>query len=626
MLNDPTYSRDALAETNSIRTFSTLCHPKDQTLFECPLCKSAHDLEDCEEYLKKDLDQRHKTVFQERLCFGCLKPVDKDHGHVSKSCTNRLKCRVCQEEHPTTLHGGNGGKTFHTHIEGNSRAISMCVVAVLLNHSSRPDLAITVYALLDECSTGTFISDEALELLGIPENMLTVTSCDLTTAIGSSEDQVVGVKGLTVQCISLHSNLYPVQKVALPETYSRPSLAVDKEEIPTPSRIRKWPHLQRLMDKIPEYDPSIPIGLIIGADCHRALEPLESVESTVDGPYGKRTRLGWCVIGPVDPASTKSTALHCYNTRATIPVKDISTGEPANHCFASKEKDTDSYITKSLKEMYTMEFNEVDSEKQALSQEDEEFMEIMRSGAKKEGQQYILPLPFRNDEVTLPYNRHVVKNRLGSLKRKLSKDKERYTQYCEQMRWLISKYAQKADTWSDKRGRVWHIPHHGVYNAQKGKLRIVFDASAKFEGRSLNQELLQGPDMTNLLVGVLLRFRKESVAIMADIEAMFYQVRIPESQRSFFRFFWWEDGNLEREPTEYEMCVHLFGAVSSGGCANYALRQTADNCEAQFGPEVAETTHRNFYVDDMLKSVSEVTEAKTLVAGVEAGCASGDLN
>lgn len=129
--------------------------------------------------------------------------------------------------------------------------------------------------------------------------------------------------------------------------------------------------------------------------------------------------------------------------------------------------------------------------------------------------------------------------------------------------------------------------------------------------------------MTNLLVGVLLRFRKENVAIMADIEAMFYQVRIPESQRSFFRFFWWEDGNLEKEPTEYEMCVHLFGAVSSGGCANYALRQTADDCEAQFGPEVAETIRRNFYVDDMLKSVNEVTKAKTLVAGVQAGCASG---
>ena len=625
VLSDPAYSRDALADTNSVRSFSTLCNSKDLKIFECPLCKSAHDLEDCEQYLQKDLDQRHKTIFQERLCFGCLEPVDKDHGHVSKSCTKRRKCRVCQEEHPTTLHGGNGGKTFHTYLDGSSRAISMCVVAVLLQHRSRPDHQITVYALLDECSTGTFISEEALELLGVPDNRLTLTSCDVTTAIGSREDQVVGVKELVVQCIPLHSKFYPTQEVKLPPTFSRPCLAVDKEEIPTPSRIRKWPHLQRLMDKIPEFNPSFPIGLIIGGNCHRALEPLESIESTLDGPYGKRTRLGWCVIGPVEPNSSETQSLHCYSTRTTIPVRDVSTGAIANHCFASEKRD-DNLINNSLKEMYTMEFNEVDSEKQALSQEDEEFMEKMRKGASRKGLKHVLPLPFRNDNVVLPDNRHMVKNRLASLRKKLTKNKQYYIEYSELMKWLITNYAQKAATSGDQKGKVWHIPHHGVYHPQKGKLRIVFDASARFDGKSLNQELLQGPDMTNLLVGVLLRFRKESVAIMADIEAMFYQVLIPEAQRSFFRFFWWEDGDMDAEPTAYEMCVHLFGAVSSGGCANYALRRTADDCEAQFGLEVAKTIRRNFYVDDMLKSVSEVATAKALVAGLQAGCASGGFN
>ena len=626
VLSDPAYSRDALADTNSIRTFSTQCISKDLSFIECPLCKSAHDLEDCEEYLQKDLDQRHKIIFQERLCFGCLNPVDKAQGHVVKACTKRRKCRVCQEEHPTTLHGGNGGKTFHTSVEGSSRAISMCVVAVLLQHQSRPDHKVTVYALLDECSTGTLISEEALELLAIPDNELTLTSCDVTTAIGSREDQVTGVKDLRVQCVPIHSKLYPPQEVKLPTTYSRPCLAVDKEEVPTPSRIKKWPHLQILMDKIPEFDPSVPIGLIIGGNCPRALEPLEAIESTLDGPYGKRTRLGWCVIGPVEPTSSKTQSLSCYQTRATIPVQDISDGTIANHCFASKEKFLDEHITNSLKNMYTVEFNEADGEKQALSQEDHAFMEKMKNGAKKKGLKHVLPLPFRSSNIQLPDNRHMVKNRLGPLKRRLSRDKERYNQYRQLMKWLISNYAQKADTSNDKKGKVWHIPHHCVYNAQKNKWRVVFDASAKFEGKSLNQELLQGPDMINLLAGVLLRFRKEHVAIMADIEAMFYQVLIPEPQRSFFRFFWWEDGNLDAEPLEYEMCVHLFGAVSSGGCANYALRQTADDCKAQLGTEVAETIRRSFYVDDMLKSVDDVSAATALVEGVRAGCASGGFN
>ncbi|KAG7518796.1 hypothetical protein JOB18_044067 [Solea senegalensis] len=40
--------------------------------------------------------------------------------------------------------------------------------------------------------------------------------------------------------------------------------------------------------------------------------------------------------------------------------------------------------------------------------------------------------------------------------------------------------------------------------------------------KSLNGELLPGPDLTNSLLGVLLQFRQERIAIMADIEVMYY--------------------------------------------------------------------------------------------------------
>ncbi|XP_070569421.1 uncharacterized protein [Ptychodera flava] len=73
-------------------------------------------------------------------------------------------------------------------------------------------------------------------------------------------------------------------------------------------------------------------------------------------------------------------------------------------------------------------------------------------------------------------------------------------------------------------GKVWYIPHHGVYHPKKPeKIRVVFDCSAKFQGVSLNNLLLQGPDLTDNLLGVLLRFRQEPIALMADIEAMFHQ-------------------------------------------------------------------------------------------------------
>ena len=63
------------------------------------------------------------------------------------------------------------------------------------------------------------------------------------------------------------------------------------------------------------------------------------------------------------------------------------------------------------------------------------------------------------------------------------------------------------DEMNSDRGCVWYIPHHGVYHPQKpDKIRIVFDCSAQFQGESLNAHLLQGPDLTNKLIGVLCRF------------------------------------------------------------------------------------------------------------------------
>lgn len=76
--------------------------------------------------------------------------------------------------------------------------------------------------------------------------------------------------------------------------------------------------------------------------------------------------------------------------------------------------------------------------------------------------------------------------------------------------------------------RVFYIPHHGVYHPKKIKLCVVINCTASFQGWSLNGELLQGPNITNTLVGVLLRFREEPTAMMADIELWFYQVKVPE--------------------------------------------------------------------------------------------------
>ncbi|VDP90656.1 unnamed protein product [Echinostoma caproni] len=71
------------------------------------------------------------------------------------------------------------------------------------------------------------------------------------------------------------------------------------------------------------------------------------------------------------------------------------------------------------------------------------------------------------------------------------------------------------------------------------KLRIVLDCAAKHKGKSLNDMLYQGSDTTATLVGILLRFRKERVAVTAGIEEMFIQVKVPKNARGALRFLCW---------------------------------------------------------------------------------------
>ena len=90
---------------------------------------------------------------------------------------------------------------------------------------------------------------------------------------------------------------------------------------------------------------------------------------------------------------------------------------------------------------------------------------------------------------------------------------------------MISKgYAEEVTEDEQKRadGRVWYLPHRPVYHPTKpDKIRVVFDCAAKYDGKSLNGILLAGPDQTLSLVDVLIRFRMEETAFIADIEGMF---------------------------------------------------------------------------------------------------------
>ena len=73
---------------------------------------------------------------------------------------------------------------------------------------------------------------------------------------------------------------------------------------------------------------------------------------------------------------------------------------------------------------------------------------------------------------------------------------------------------------------------------------VAFDCSAEFEGRSINQELPFGPNLTNQIVCVLTHFRQRPIAFMADVESMYSHIIVPDNQHVFLELWWCSDGNL----------------------------------------------------------------------------------
>ena len=372
--------------------------------------------------------------------------------------------------------------------------------------------------------------------------------------------------------------------IELPALYTRPDIPVSKEDIPTQSDIDQWPHLCGV--SLPEVDAEI--GLLIACYVPTIFDPLEVKHSQNGDPYGSRSSMGWVVNGPLGRYHKGSCATSFF-------IK----ADPEFHQM--------------VKDFYDSGFTESSADdKPEMSQEELRFLrELERTVVLRDGH-YEMTLPLKDREAPVPNNNPQVEQRAYWLKRKLTRNKDLYNDYKCFMEDITDKgYARKVPVdLQNSSGMKWYIPHHGIYHPHKpGKIRVVFDCSAKYQGKSLNDLLLNGPDLTNNLFGVLTRFRQERIALMADIELMFYQVRVSEADCSYLHFLWWPDGNLESNLEEYQMVVHLFRAASSPSCSNFALQKTAEDKSQHFPERVVSTVKNNFYVDDCLKALPSVEEA-----------------
>lgn len=99
---------------------------------------------------------------------------------------------------------------------------------------------------------------------------------------------------------------------------------------------------------------------------------------------------------------------------------------------------------------------------------------------------------------------------------------------------------------------------------------------------------------------------------MADIEAMFQQVRVSSEDTDLLRFLWWPERNYDLDVVEHKMSVHIFSATLSPSVATFALQKCETHFADECGQEKSKTVMKNLFVDDDLKSVSDKDTAITL--------------
>ncbi|KAI7802084.1 hypothetical protein IRJ41_024663 [Triplophysa rosa] len=366
----------------------------------------------------------------------------------------------------------------------------------------------------------------------------------------------------------------------LPQMLTQKQMPVSPNIIVSKGDLSKWPYLAKV--EVPHIMANV--DLLIGSNAPKMLEPWEVINNQGNGPYAIRTALGWVING-----SLHASSLEAEDCSAVV-----------NRIYVCR-------LEEMLSIQYNHDFNEQAAEEQELSREDIRFLEIAESSATFEDNHYTLKLPFKKENVYLPNNFSVAKQRMLGLKRRFQRDEQFYQEYVTFVNDMINK------------GYAEQVP----IQQMKRNLRVVFDCGAVFKGTSLNQVLLQGPNLTNTLLGVLLRFRQELVAVMGDIQAMFHQVRVAEEDQDFLHFLWWQNGDFTKEMSVFRMTVHLFGAVFSPSCAAFALRKTADDHQSEFREEVVKTLKENVYVDDCLKSVVSEEEAVCLVKDLSMLCQQG---
>ena len=327
---------------------------------------------------------------------------------------------------------------------------------------------------------------------------------------------------------------------------------------PTCESAEMYHHLDglELADPVSTSDP-LQVDMLVGS-YHYWRIVTGRVRRGISGPVAIETKMGWVLSGPV-VQDTSTTAL-------TLT---------ATHALRVETLGTERNLDDQLRQFWELESLGIPREEKPVYEQFEQQVSFDR-------QRYEVSLPWKPNHLPLPDHYELCRKRLFNLLRRLRQDPTLLSNYDAVIKEQIHRgMVEEVQTPQEQlHDHIHYLPHHAVVRQDKTttKLRIVYDASAKTTGPSLNECLYTGPSFGQSIFDILVRFWYHSIVVAGDIEKAFLMVSMSKEDRDALRFLWVR--NVDDEPPEvvvYRFTRVTFGVSSSPFLLNATIRHHIDS-------------------------------------------------
>ena len=584
----------------------------------CKVCNGRHGVWACDAFRNMDIRQRWNVAKQFKLCFRCL-----GDDHSGNQCTRSRVCDIhgCQETHSKLLHSmGNrnndkqandetkkpkastqqtvnsssqqqlsSSATEGEHLKRNfaTQTTMVCstpdvkgttalrTIPVILKNGYR---RLKVNALLDDASTQTYVNEDVAAELGLNGTFETIKVNVLNGDCKSFQTMPVefGLESVNGD-VDIRVKALTAKKVT-----------GNMKIIQWSQHADKWPHLKHI--NFPDSGLRPIVDLLIGIDYLDLHCSYKEVRGQEGEPIARRTPLGWTCVG-------------CPEGK-NIP--DAHTNFSMTTLFTASRRSDVNEINSTMKKFWDIDSAGTFTQTTVLDTDEKAALQKAEDSFRFIDGRYEVGVPWKEDSHGMANNHKMAMKRLQNTEKRLLKNPDVMKAYDEVIDQYLDKgYIRKVPVSEKQPDSKWYLPHFAILKPNKAttKIRIVFDASAKYEGTSLNDMIYSGPKLQRELFDVLLRFRCHPTALVCDIAEMYLRIQIPEADRAYHRFLW-RGCDQSREPEEYEFSRMVFGITSSPFQAQFVIQKHAQLHRSEY-PMASETALKSTYMDDSMDSVQD---------------------